>query len=396
MANLFDSLFTDWTWPLPGHVFGVLACLPGFIAMFNWIAEKVRFNRTRKEIQQAAGNSASPRPLPKFEKSLEEYGPRWWYLAFGVTALTVVFAIVAILGGREELLQTDLGIGVFRDSKVTRAPEVVNGLAGLVYAGYGAYIYTLLLMISRLNSAALTGKFLAVSAVRSAIALVLGFVAADTNIFSGLSTNQGLFVLFFIGLFPSWAMDALRQRAQAVFKPAGPACDTLPLCMIDGLDDGIADRLAETGIWDIVHIATSDPFDLAAKTLYPLRRILDWMDQAILISYVRGQIIHFRACGLRGAIDFAALYIDAMNLSGDRKNLSPAAQENLPVVKKRAEELMKILAQKTNLPEQALYTIGRNVSEDSVVNFIWAIWFDDSNNGDVVHDNVDTARPPGQ
>ncbi len=374
MGAWIDSILSGYTWPLPRHIFGVLAFLPGFIALFNWIAEKIRFNRTRQEIQQVSYKPAKPSRLPKIEKNIEEYGPRWWYLALAVAALTTVFGIVAVVGGRESHI-TDLGVqGV---TTIKREPGAISGLAGLVYAGYGAYIYTLLLMISRLNSAALTGKFLAVSAVRSAIALVLGFVAADTNIFAGLSGNQGLFVLFFIGLFPSWAMDALRQKAQALFRPGSPACGALPLCMIDGLDDGIADRLAETGIWDIVHVATSDPFDLAAKTLYPLRRILDWMDQAVLISYVRDQVVHFRACGIRGAIDFAALYLDAMSLWDERKELSSAALVNVPVVKERAEQLMGILAQKTNLPLQAILVIGRNVAEDSVVNYIWDVWFED-------------------
>ncbi|HXO41826.1 MAG TPA: hypothetical protein VN999_10275 [Thermoanaerobaculia bacterium] len=253
-------------------------------------------------------------------------------------------------------------------------PPRVSGLAGLVYAGYGAYVYTMLLIISRLNSKALTSMFFMVSAVRSAIALVLGFVAADTNLFSGLSPNQGLFVLFFIGLFPSMAMDAIRQRAQLLFKPSTPGCDVLPLCLIDGIDDGIADRLAEIGIWDVEHIATADAFKLTAQTLYPLRRVIDWMDQALLIGYVRANVAHFRACGVRGAMDFAALYRDAMKLKTD-----PTQQAYLTCLTDRAQKLVQALAQKTNLQEPTIYTIGRNVYEDAVVNFIWNLWFDDEN-----------------
>jgi hypothetical protein len=239
-----------------------------------------------------------------------------------------------------------------------------------VYAGYGAYIYTMLLVISRLNSKALTSKFFMVGAVRSAIALVLGFAAADTNVFAGLSDHQGLFVLLFIGLFPSMVMEALRRRAQQVFKPATPGCDVLPLCLIDGIDDGIADRLAEIGVWDIEHIATADAFKLTAQTLYPLRRIVDWMDQAILISYVRTDIVHFRACGARGAIDFAALYRDAMDSKA-------AVTEDPANLKARAQKLIQALAQKTTLKEPTVYAIGRSLLEDAVVLFIWYLWFED-------------------
>lgn len=393
LASFLQSLVTGWTWPLPHHPFGLLACLPGFIALFNQIAVKIRFDRTTRELKrlaqkQPASTKTKPQPAPGFENDVEDYSPRWSYMIFGVIALTAVFAIAAILGGRNflPLLETtDLGAG-----KATSG--TIDGLAGLVYAAYGAYIYTLILVIVRLNSAALTGKFLAVSAVRSAIALMLGYVAAATNIFSGLTQNQSLFVLFFVGLFPSWAMDALRQKAQEIFKPAIPACNILPLCMIDGLDDGISDRLAETGLWDVVHIATCDPFELAAKTLYPIRRIIDWMDQAILISYVRSQIVVFRTCGLRGSIDLAALYRDAMGLEADeiKDKLTPTVLANLPTLQKRAQELITILAQKTSLPEQVIYTISRNLYEDAVVNYLWTLWFDMPEDGKAATDTLRT------
>jgi hypothetical protein len=153
--------------------------------------------------------------------------------------------------------------------------------------------------------------------------------------------------------------------------------------MIDGLDDGIADRLAETGIWDIVHIATCDPTGLAAQTLYPVRRIIDWMDQAILISYVRNQIVVFRTCGIRGAIDLAGVYQDAMRVTDDenKTKLTPAALANLTLLQKRGQDLITILSQKASLPEQVIYTIARNVFEDAVVNYLWKVWFEEPENG---------------
>jgi hypothetical protein len=383
MAHFISSLrdlTTNWTWPLPQHPFGLLVCLPGFIALFNLIAVKIRFDKTTGELRRLAEKqpaiTKSKQAAPGFEPDVAEYAPRWSYMIFGAIALTAVFAIPAALGGHDAWPNTDLGAG-----KATSG--TIDGRAGLIYAGYGAYVYTLILVISRLNSAALTGKFLAVSAVRSTVALMLGYVAAAANIFAGLSPNQSLFVLFFVGLFPSWAMDALRQKAQEIFKPEIPACDVLPVCMIDGLDDGIADRLAETGIWDIVHIANCDPFKLAAKTLYPIRRIIDWMDQAILISYVRNQIVVFRACGIRGAIDLAALYRDAMGLTEDenRDELTTAMLANLGLLQTRAKELITILAQKSSLPEQVVYNVGRNVYEDAVVNYLWSLWFADPESG---------------
>jgi len=400
VSAIFQSLLAFGDWLLTEHPFAILAFLPGLIAFFNWFPAQRRLDNTISEIKDIIRKTR--RKDPGFASKPEKYRTPWWHMFFGVISLTIVFGIVAALGGSGRLPSNDLGAAaawqvtsgsptIRRVSpSVSAAPSqrnetlerpasseperVINGRAGLVYAGYGAYIYTLLLVIKRLNSAALTPEFLTVSAVRSAVALVLGFTAAETNIFSGLSENQGLFILFFIGLFPSWAMDALRQKAREIFKPSGLGCDGLPLCLIDGLDDGIADHLTEIGIWDVEHVATSNPFKLAAKTIYPLSRVIDWIDQAILINYVRGQIVHFRVCGLRGAIDYACVYRDA--IGGEPHNLTPVDRANLPKVRKRAEDLIKVLAQKTSYAEQALYLVGRSLFEDAVVKYIWTLWFD--------------------
>jgi len=398
---------------LTWHAFGVLALLPGVIALFNLITVGRIFDKFKAAAEKMTGKSK--RVVPDFVKTgteLDDYRPRAVYTVLGALCLTAVFEIVAAIGGggASPLHHYDFGVAGLQPDKsgaadVAERPPAsqalrvksgrvtdgaqgelrptVNGLAGLVYAGYGAYIYTLILIISRLNSSALTGQFLAISSVRSAIALVLGFAAADTNIFSGLTANQGLFVLFFIGLFPSWAMDAVRRKAQEIFKPREVGCDILPLCLIDGLDDGIADRLAELGVWDIQHITAADPFVLAAKSLYPLRRVIDWMDQAILISYVRGQVVHFRAVGVRGAIDYAVLYQDAIGSTQvvqefDSEEKEAAYRKRLA---DRANKILEALAQKTGLSDASLSAIGRSFYEDAVVNFIWEVWFSDDDNG---------------
>jgi hypothetical protein len=419
---------------LTWHAFGVLALLPGFLALFNLIRLGSIFDKAKEAADKIP--EKKKHLVPVFVKAgteLDDYRPRAIYTILGAFCLTTVFEIVAAIGGGAgRLAPYDFGVARVQSEKssatnISELPSAsgveqrvksgaaagaakggqqkqdkpeprstVSGLAGLVYAGYGAYIYTLILVISRLNSSALTGQFLAVSSVRSGIALVLGFAAADTNIFSGLTANQGLFVLFFIGLFPSWAMDAVRRKAQEIFKPREQGCEVLPICLIDGLDDGIGDRLAELGVWDIQHITAADPFVLAAKSLYPIRRVIDWMDQAILISYVRGQIVHFRAIGVRGAIDFAVLYQDAMGFdAGEVEGLSTAESQAAyrKTLEDRATRILKVLAQKSGFSEDSLYVIGRSFYEDAVVNFIWDIWFADDQQGSGVSPPARRASP---
>jgi hypothetical protein len=166
-------------------------------------------------------------------------------------------------------------------------------------------------MISRLNSSALTGKFLVIAALRGAIAMVIGLAVGETELLTkAVTPNQSHAAYFLVGLFPGWVIGALRRKAKDVFQPPDDGCEALPLCLIDGLDDGIIDRLSEIAILDVQHLSAASPIELAVPTLYPLRRIVDWCDQAILISYVRSKIVYFRNVGLRGAIDFAVLYRD--------------------------------------------------------------------------------------
>ena len=272
-VSVFVSHLLNW------HAFGVLALLPGAIAILNLIPAGLNFDKTKNEINsmrvdetRRKGKKLSPL-LMQASQGIEGYRPSVPYTLLGALFLTAVFEVVAAIGGTGYLRYQDFGVTASRrgtprtasgqkgeesvkppksagGAVVAPKPEVqkpvkpgtvggdqgdqkadtakdkptVNGLDGLVYAGYGAFIYTLILVISRLNSSAMTGKFLAVSAVRSAIALVLGFTAADTNIFSGLTTNQGLFVLFFIGLFPPgpWMPYGARPR-RFLNRPRGAA-----------------------------------------------------------------------------------------------------------------------------------------------------------------------------
>jgi hypothetical protein len=377
------------------YPFALLACLPGVIALYNLIWTRQSFARSKASIKatrdRALAGAGQP-ILGTFEGDIEDARPGVLYMVCGAVALTVVFGVVAAHGGANfgivsaphgAVLPNDLGAIYKKDGDLKTLQ--LQGLAGLVFAGYGAYLYTVTLCISRLYSSALTAEFLTASALRSASALVLGFVAGATGVFGGLGAGQALFVFLFVGLFPSWAMDALTKKAQAFFKTRVLGVDYLPLRLIDGIDDGIADRLAEIGIWDVQHLAAADPFALAARTLFPLRRLIDWMDQANLIGYVREEIPHFRAVGIRGAIDFAALFRDLMGIKHPVAKLRGATLKRYRrALQKRATALFRDLSKKTHLSRPSLGAIGRALYEDAVVNSLWNLWFepDDGPNAD--------------
>lgn len=112
---------------------------------------------------------------------------------------------------------------------------------------------------------------------------------------------------FAIGVFPSWAYEWLRRWARGLLKRDVPS-DNLSLEYVDGMDDVIIERFEELGIANVQHLATAEPVNLALRTFYPLYRIIDWIDQAILIIHLRKNILSARKLGIRGAIDMSGLY----------------------------------------------------------------------------------------
>jgi hypothetical protein len=242
-----------------------------------------------------------------------------------------------------------------------------EGRRALVIAAYGAYVTTVYLLISRLNSSGVSGTFLVNSALRTTIAMILAFAAGEFGVLTSMSTgNQAAALYFLLGMFPVWAIDFLRQKSMAIFQATEAGCENLPLCLVDGLDDGIIDRLAESGMWDIQHLAMADPRAVSARSLYPLDRVVDWIDQAILIAFVKSNITHYRSVGIRSATNLASIYGEA---EGQVFSLLNVVEQ-----KKNADELLDNIATKTNVPRSAIEVIGKRLFYDQKVNVIWLLW----------------------
>jgi len=173
---------------------------------------------------------------------------------------------------------------------------------GIVYAGYGTYISTVWFMLVRLNANALSPRFLANSALKAAIALMIGHVASTTDIVKQFGTLVSLPAMYFlVGLFHSWAMKALRKTAMTTFGITQTAAADLPVRLLEGVDDGAVDVLEELGITSTQHLATMHAPEVCGRSLYPRDRVLDWIDQSILIMHSNGRINDLRALGIRSA-----------------------------------------------------------------------------------------------
>lgn len=283
--------------------------------------------------------------------------------------------------------------------KAGMGPE--EAIKGLVLAGYGAFFYLLVLLIYRVNATALSPKFLVTSTLRVSIALVLGFLAGLAGLFDVVSSETQRSLLFvLVGAFPSYAGASLQRKAREWFKRPIPGTEPLPLELIDGIDDLIAERLGEMGISEIQHLSTTDPGDLSLRTLYPLERVIDWIDQAILITYLQEHIVEARQLAIRGAIDMKGTYYAYLKATtGSRPSVKQGGESRRPAGAKQvtphqgeAQEatspagaagpsagaddtkVLLDLATKSGLPIHVINSIGDSLVNDYQVRFLSDLW----------------------
>lgn len=243
-----------------------------------------------------------------------------------------------------------------------------NGLRGLELAGCGIYVYTLGLAIFRIRTAALSAEFVMSAALRAIILMVLGYVLGSIGFFQPTKSVSAAFLYFALGLFPSVGMKALNQRLRQALTPDAPGTESLSLSYVDGITDQVAERLEELGIFDIQHLARVEPEWLALRTLYPLSRIIDWMDQALLISYLREEILHAREVGIRGAIDMRSIYRQTRHAGAS--DSSPEETRLLDARGEQSLEVLQELASKSKLSMGTLQRIGGVFQRSSLVDLL--------------------------
>jgi hypothetical protein len=327
-----------------------LGILPGALGIcYHVLLANARRSQGRELLDQYyafRGARASARPQDRVKARGDEGSADPAGAIAASLFLTGIFLLIAVFAGYEATQQKGVA---------------ANGVQGMMYAGLGAYVAVLYYMVARLYANALSSRFLMTSALRTASAVALGWVfgivgvtafsgapagTADTSSSGALAANA---VLFLVGLFHNMAIEALRKRASKLFGTNLATADELPLQCVEGIDDTTAELLAEHGVASIQHLATSEPGDLCDRTILPLDRTVDWIDQALLMRYLKSGITVSRTLGIRAATDLCMVH-----LRGD-------------------SSLLGSLAEKTGLPPAAIEHIALELRGDYLVALIYEI-----------------------
>ncbi len=371
---------------IPHTWFGALATLPGVLGLANHFSTVLpRFQSRRETVKDYLAFCRGfdvwwlaegwPRKLAEagyaelalkreeikvrngslYDEDLRSYRPSAAVAVWAAIILTLVFEVAAGVADGRDATWRAAGFPLEYDANV---------ISGFLFASLGAFVSVMWRMINRINANALSARFMFTAALRSAIAMVVGLTAGKVNLF-GVKDQPALqgTLFFLIGLFTDWALTMLRSRARTVFNQPNDPCDRLPLCFVDGLDDGVIDILDELGVWDVQHLATSEPGELTVRTLYPFNRIIDWIDQAILISYFRRSIVEARKVGITGAIDLATLFSYTLE--------KEATENKIPA---KANAILDELSKKMGMSREAIDLICSNLYFDYTVEQLYRFW----------------------
>jgi hypothetical protein len=126
-------------------------------------------------------------------------------------------------------------------------------------------------------------------------------------------------VLFSIGFFPEQGINWIAATAQKALKQQGGIAKETRLSEIEGLSIWHQGRLRQEGIENVQNLATADVPALVIGTPFPVNQIVDWVDQAILLTYAsQEQFEALEKAGLRCASD-------VLTAAGDNKRLNQLA-----------------------------------------------------------------------
>lgn len=301
-----------------------LALFMPFIVVAVMAATILRFNAERVElllflVGSLIGVAIFPLLFVVYrEKCLEEYrhslvtsdpmqiveiaGLSWENYAVPISLLvTIILVHVGTFLAWDMYVGAGVGGGIMYLAHASKMPSAV------VYWGFfGALIYIFQEMIIRFVSRDISTRFYFLSIVRilladSAAILIFSVIQATYPLYDftdGISPRNARIVYWLVpvcfsaGLFPVKTIRYVMRstnRWLATLELLGEVKRenrSLPLSWVDGINDRVENRLHEEGIYTVQNLAMAELAVLIEKTPFGLKSLIDWQDQAMLLTCV--------------------------------------------------------------------------------------------------------------
>jgi hypothetical protein len=175
---------------------------------------------------------------------------------------------------------------VLWDTRFLTAPAGAGDV--LKYAFLGSYAFVASMLIRRYFQSDLRPSAYASAVYR--IAFVLLIVATAHQVMHNPEAVLGraeIATVFIVGFFPLAALQALQHVASRALSLALPSLTSdYPLDQLDGFNVWYEARLAEEGVEDMQNLTTMNLVDVILHTRVPPGRLVDWADQAFLLTHL--------------------------------------------------------------------------------------------------------------
>jgi hypothetical protein len=194
-------------------------------------------------------------------------------------ALFPVFLCTAVLaaGWTAIFYDTSATIGAVGD------PTMLTILA---FAFMGAYVYFVQALMRRYFQADLRAGGYVSGYVRIVTAMIVAAVL-QASLFPQIRPEAAIAIAFVVGWFPDVGLQWLLRVASRRLRGAVPSVEpAYPLNRLDGLNVWYESRLLEEGIEDLQNLATAKLVDVLLHTRVPVARLVDWVDQALLLIHL--------------------------------------------------------------------------------------------------------------
>lgn len=150
------------------------------------------------------------------------------------------------------------------------------------FAFIGVYLFNLGNIVRRQYLADLNEHVFWGAINRLLLSMGLALVFVNQPYAKDSALEAGFF--FVIGFMANLLIDYLVDKALKALNYSSRKRDDLPLQMVRGINLWKEYRLEEEGIESVQNLATANLIELTVHTHYNLRTLIDWIDQAIVLS----------------------------------------------------------------------------------------------------------------
>lgn len=204
---------------------------------------------------------------------------------------TITHPIVIQTGVWSGLLESNLLKTRFEEIGFARAELAIGRM--LFWCWLGAYIYSVERTIRHYLNDDLSPNVYISATKRFLVAFIVGAIASLAIAAGGnvvkLQNDDYLTTLylisFIVGMFPERGMRWLAASAARILGNHSEKDEESKLSKIDGITYWHRGRLEDEGVETIQNLATAHLLTLVVKTPYDVSQVVDWVDQAILVTY---------------------------------------------------------------------------------------------------------------